>query len=154
MRVFAVLLSLVLLTAFAPAVHGQDKLTSDQIVIQDPWVQEVPPVSKNSAAYMKIENVSGVASALVSGDSDVARVIEFHEIVKTSDGLMKMQKLPQLAVPAHGNVTLAPGGYHVMLIDLQRKLKVGDEVKIHLVFEGGIERTIVAPVRKYSDMVK
>ena len=50
--------------------------------------------------------------------------------------IMKMRELPQgLEIKPGEKVTLKPGGYHVMFIDLKRPLKEGETVKGELVFE-------------------
>jgi len=153
MRPLTAFLCVLSIVALAPACYGQGKIPPDQIVIQGSWVMEVPSVSGNSAAYMKVENRSSINSAIVSVESDVARAVELHEMAEV-DGMMTMRRVQRIALPAHGVASLDPGGYHVMLIDLKRKLKVGDEVRIKLVFQDGAEKTVMAPVRKYDDMVQ
>jgi len=150
MRTLPALLCAVLIVVFAPACQGQGKIPPDQIVVQDAWVPEVPPVGTASAAFMKVENHSSINTAIVSVESDVARVSELHEMAE-ADGMMTMRKVQRIALPAHGVASLEPGGYHVMLIDLKRKLKVGDQVRIKLVFQDGSEKSVVAPVRKYDE---
>lgn len=41
-----------------------------------------------------------------------------------------------LAVPANGSVVLAPGGLHLMLVQLKQPLRAGESVPLTLVFEG------------------
>jgi hypothetical protein len=52
------------------------------------------------------------------------------------NNVMKMRAIPGLALPAGKAVELKPGGYHVMLMDLKRELKDGEQVPITLVVEG------------------
>ncbi|MGA7003158.1 MAG: copper chaperone PCu(A)C, partial [Pseudolabrys sp.] len=40
-----------------------------------------------------------------------------------------------LSIPAGQSVTLAPGGYHLMMTDLKGPLKKGDKLVVALVFE-------------------
>ena len=58
--------------------------------------------------------------------------------------VMRMRATGALPVPAGGTLTLAPGGYHVMLLDLKRPLVAGDKVPLRLTFEkaGTIEVTV------------
>ena len=56
----------------------------------------------------------------------------------------------QLAALASGLVTLEPGGYHVMLFDINRPLKAGEHVGVTLVIEQGgrrVEQQVQALVR-------
>ena len=56
--------------------------------------------------------------------------------MKVVDGVMQMREIPGgLAIPADGSVSLKPGGYHVMLIDLKKPLKAGETVQLTLNFE-------------------
>jgi copper(I)-binding protein len=49
---------------------------------------------------------------------------------------MKMRELPGgLPVEAGKTVALAPGGYHLMMMDLKGPLKKGDKVPVTLTFE-------------------
>ena len=50
--------------------------------------------------------------------------------------VMKMRAIPSLELPAGKSVDLKPGGYHVMLMDLKKELKVGEIVPATLVIEG------------------
>ena len=47
-----------------------------------------------------------------------------------------MRAVPSIALPAGKAVALKPGGYHIMLLDLKREIKVGESVPLTLVFEG------------------
>jgi len=59
-----------------------------------------------------------------------------------------MAPVTAIAVPAGGEATLAPGGLHIMLIDLTRELTPGDEVTLTLTFEKAGDITVTAVVRE------
>ena len=99
-----------------------------------------------SAAYMVIKNSSGEPDALISAKSDVAKAVELHN-VKMQNDVMTMFQVPQIDIPANGQVELKSGSYHVMLIGLTRDLKAGDKVTITLNFEKSGAMTIEADVR-------
>lgn len=63
-------------------------------------------------------------------------------------GEMTMQEVDQIDLPAGEVVSLAPGGYHVMLLDLVTGLAEGDEIEVTLTFEKAGEITVTAPVRQ------
>ena len=53
-----------------------------------------------------------------------------------SNGVMKMRPLEKgLEIAPGKTVKLAPGGYHVMLMDLKGQLKQGEKLPITLEFE-------------------
>jgi copper(I)-binding protein len=62
-------------------------------------------------------------------------------------GQMTMRPIDSLELPAGEAVTLEPGGYHIMLIDLVAPLETGQEIEVTLTFENAGERTITVPVQ-------
>ena len=63
------------------------------------------------------------------------------------DPQMRMQELTDgLPLPAGETVTLQPGGYHVMLLDIAEPLEVGDEIELTLDFEDADDVTITVEV--------
>jgi copper(I)-binding protein len=64
------------------------------------------------------------------------------------EGMMGMRPIARLEIPAGGSVELKPGGYHVMLIDLNQELKAGDKIEITLKFEKAGEIKVTAEVRE------
>jgi copper(I)-binding protein len=53
-----------------------------------------------------------------------------------------------LEVPAGGTVTLAPGGYHLMIMGLTKTLEVGGKLELDLVFEHAGKVVVQAEVRQ------
>jgi copper(I)-binding protein len=63
-------------------------------------------------------------------------------------GMMTMQEVSAIAIPAGETVSLEPGGFHVMLLDLAADLEVGDSIEVTLSFSNGYEETVTAEVRE------
>ena len=82
-----------------------------------------------------MEVTSKAGAAIIGASSPVAGITEIHEM-KMDGGVMKMRAISRLDLPAGKPVKLAPGGYHVMLMDLKQPLKKGDLVPLTLKFEG------------------
>jgi len=112
------------------------------------WVR--PPMGANTpgAAYMTIANSSDQADALISASSPVAGAVEIHETAADSGGMMGMQPVEQIEVPAGGSVELKPGGYHLMLMDVTQTLEVGSTVELDLVFERAGTVVVQADVKQ------
>jgi periplasmic copper chaperone A len=127
------------------------QIDADKIVIRDAWVQEGPPSQKITAAFMLIENHNANAISLLSAGTDAARVVELHEML-IEEGMMRMRKVDAINVPAGGVVKLEPGGYHLMVIDLNRELKAGEQVRVTLQFSNSVEKTINVPVKNRDSM--
>jgi copper(I)-binding protein len=102
--------------------------------------------SSTSAAYFVIVNDGNEADTLVGVSSNAAGQAEMHQ-TKVENDIAQMIPVPQLAVPAHGKVEFAPGGYHVMLVGLTRDLNVGDTIQLTLQFEKSGAITVDVPVK-------
>ena len=50
-------------------------------------------------------------------------------------GEMTMREVESIALPAGETVSLQPGGYHVMLLDLPAPLELGQTFTLELTFE-------------------
>ena len=129
----------VLLAACAPAAQTG-------ITITDAFARTSPMMDRAGAAYMTIHNNGSEADRLLSASTDAAGTVELHETTEV-DGMMQMSPVAAIEVPAGGQAELAPGGFHVMLIDLTRELKAGDQVELTLTFEKAGEITVTAEVR-------
>lgn len=130
------------------AVYAAD-IKVGNLTVSDVWVR--PSKGQVSAAYLTVKN-SGAADKLLSANCDCAKATELHEMSMTN-GVMKMDRVAAIDVPAKGEVALKPGGYHIMLIDLKRPLLSGENVPIKLVFEKAGETTLTATVTDQGGMM-
>lgn len=103
--------------------------------IEHPWSRATPPGARVAGGYLAIANTGSSADRLIDATAEIAGRTEIHEMAIT-DGIMTMRRLPNgLAVPAGGDVTLKPGSFHVMFMDLKRGLTKGETFKGTLTFE-------------------
>ena len=83
----------------------------------------------------------------MSGDADDEMSGEHDDHGGDGEMQMVMRQLDDgLALPAGETVTLEPGGYHVMLLDLATPLATGDEFDLTLDFETADDLTITVVV--------
>lgn len=126
-------------------------VTLGKLTISDQWVR----VTANTvtAAYMVITN-TGEADTLIKATSPISPNVQLHEVV--SDGATsKMQpKDGGFPVPANGEVTLRPGAYHIMMLDLKEPVTEGQIISITLTFEKAGEVTITAPAKPHTGMME
>jgi periplasmic copper chaperone A len=121
------------LTGFSVA--GAENVKAGDLVISQAWSRATPSGAKAGAGYLTIENKGSVADRLVAISGDVAGKIEVHEMAM-NNGVMTMRPLDNgLAIEPGKTVTLAPGGYHLMMTDLKQPMKQGDKVPLTLQFE-------------------
>ncbi len=116
--------------AAAQSAEQQEKT----ITVNDAWSRELPPTAPVGAAFLHIENHSALPDRLISANSSIAEVTELHAHIHEGD-VMRMVKVEAIDIPAHSQLTLEPGGYHIMLIDLQKPLVAGEQLPLTLQFE-------------------
>ena len=104
-----------------------------QVSVTDPWVRATVPAQKVSGAFMQLRSAKAVR--LVEVKSPVAGRVEIHEMAMQGQ-TMRMRAVDGLDLPAGQPVNLASGGYHIMLFDLQRQLKEGEQVPLTLTVQG------------------
>lgn len=92
--------------------------------------------------YMTIENDGDEDDALIGASTDRAQAVEVHETQITNDvGTMMAHEGP-LVIPAGESVSLEPGGLHMMLVNLNADIRLGDTFDLTLEFEHAGEVTI------------
>lgn len=118
----------------ATPVHADDVKAGD-LLISQPWSRATPGGAKIAGGYLTIENKGAAPDRLVGGSTEAAGRLEVHEMA-TTNGVMTMRPLDSgLVIPPGKTVKLAPGGYHLMLMDLKSPLKQGDKLAVTLDFE-------------------
>lgn len=120
-------------------------MVSNSPVVTDAWISEAPPVAKNNAAYITVQN-GNTRDALVGVESPASAKAELHQM-SVAGGLMRMQRLPRINLAANERLVFGPGGRHIMLIDMKQPLKAGDKVPLTLVFRKAGRVTVEAEVR-------
>ena len=127
----------------AASVYAADAKVGN-LSIDDVWARSGQP-GQVSAAFMEIKN-KGAADKIVSANCDCAKATELHTMTM-ADGKMIMAQVPTMEVPANGELKLKPGGYHIMLIGLNRPLVSGETLPIKVKFEKAGEVTLQAKIK-------
>lgn len=112
--------------------------TSNKLEIKDAWMR---PAAKemNSALYFKIVNNSDKPDTLYKISSDVAELAQIHETYKKENDMMGMREAKNIIVKPHSIFEFKPMGYHIMLINVNRDLKIGDKTEADLFFKNAGE---------------
>ncbi|MCK0209618.1 copper chaperone PCu(A)C [Starkeya koreensis] len=129
---FAILAAALVLFAAQPVLaHG---FKVGEIEIGHPWSRVTPAGAKVAGGYLSLHNEGKEADTLVSATVEIAEKAEIHEM-SVKDGVMTMRQLANgIEIPAGGEVKLAPGGFHLMLMGLKQPLKEGETFKGTLTF--------------------
>jgi copper(I)-binding protein len=129
------LASAALLASLFAAPVQADEVKAGDLVITQAWSRATPGGAKIGGGYLTIENKGATADRLIGGSGDIAAKVEVHEM-SMKNGVMTMRALDKgLTIEPGKTVKLAPGGYHLMLVDLKSPLKQGDKVPVTLEFE-------------------
>lgn len=116
------------------------------VEVSDVWTRATPPGAKLSAAFFSMKGEEA-GDRLIKASTPAAGRVEIHE--SRMDGeIMRMRELSDgLAVAAGQEITLAPGGIHLMLLDLPAPLVEGESIALTLQFEQAGAITVQAEVR-------
>jgi hypothetical protein len=161
------------LTLAVAATAGACSSSAGGVETSGAWARQSMAMADTGAAYLVISNTGSEADYLLDGSTTAAMTIEVHETVDMSSampaestgdgmasaspdamasmptsGMLGMQRIDRLEIPAGGSVELKPGSYHLMLIDLTAELKVGDTIEMTLDFEKAGPVTVSAEVRE------
>lgn len=131
--------SLAGLGALSPA--NAAEVTLGSLTIADGFSRATLPNAPVGGGFLTITNSGSADDRLVSATSPVAGEVQIHEMKMEGD-VMKMAQLPDgLPIPAGQTVTLQPGGFHLMFMQLKQALVEGTKLPVTLTFEkaGSIE---------------
>jgi copper(I)-binding protein len=122
----------IVFVSMAPSAH---EIEAGAIVIEHPWARATAPVQKTGAAYMRIRNQGTEPERLLAARTVEAQSAKLHSSTITPEGVARMRPVETLEIPPGGEAKLAPGGLHLMLVELRGQLFEGTMFPITLVFE-------------------
>jgi periplasmic copper chaperone A len=114
------------------------------IEVSNAWTRATVAAQKAGGVYLDIR--SSTPARLLRAASPLAARVEIHNMTM-ENGVMKMFPVKALELTAGQTVKLAPGGYHVMLLDLKQQLKAGDSVPLTLTVERADKSVATIEVR-------
>lgn len=118
--------------------------TDAKVTIDDAWIRGARPGSTVAAGYCSITNATAVSVTIVEfvGPGRV----EMHE-TETANGVSRMRPLENVTVAPGQTVTLAPGGKHLMLFELDPAV---DRTTLKAVLEDGSSLPVMFEVRPWA----
>lgn len=119
---------------------------ADHVTASHAWIRLLP-VKLPASGYVTLQNTGDSAVTMVSAHSGTYASVMLHQSTTEGGGMRNMNAVGRLAIPAHGKVTLAPAGYHLMLEDAGHALTPGDNVDITLDFADGSQLPVHFLVR-------
>src|SRR5579863_3843573 len=106
-----------------------------KIHIAEPWARATPKGASTGAGYMTITNNGPAPDRVTCVSSDAGAQCQIHSMTMEG-GIMRMRPVEGgLEIKPGETVTLKPGGYHMMFVDLKHQLMQGQTVKATLKFD-------------------
>ncbi len=131
----------ILLTIVACEEKGDPRVT-----VSGAWAPATAKGATTAAVYFHLKNTGAGHDKLVGVRTYEAASVALHDTEKDGD-VMKMNALDTIPIPKRDAVTLAPGGLHLMLIDLTKPLTEGSMLTIVLKFEKSPEWSLQVPIK-------
>jgi periplasmic copper chaperone A len=119
---------------------------ADHVTANDAWIRLLP-AKLPAGGYVTLHNTGSSVATLIAAHSAAYASVMLHHSSVGSGGMSSMSAVGQLPIPPQGTVTLAPAGYHLMLEQVTRVLKPGDNVDITLDFADGSHLPVHFQVR-------
>ncbi|HEY8947957.1 MAG TPA: copper chaperone PCu(A)C [Rhizomicrobium sp.] len=117
----------------ASAAHAAD---ANDLVLKDGWFRTLPG-NLPAGGYFSLHNGGTAIATLTGAESPACGMLMLHKS-ESEGGAMKMVDVASVPVPVGGDVTFAPGGYHLMCMDTKTALmKPGSTVPVTLDFADG-----------------
>lgn len=147
------LLVCMLLTGISAAWAQDVESECPLVYLFDGWARATVEGAPNSAAYGLLINLTDEEDTLLSAATEAAEAVELHEMVMGADDVMQMNPVEGgLTVGAHHFLELMPGGFHIMLINVQEPLVAGEMLPLTLTFEKAGEIQLEVPIRDADAM--
>ena len=132
-----ILFSLILLMGLN-SVHAK-------IIVKDEWARVTP--SGSGSVYMTIENDGDQDDNLTSAISDEAEMTMIHQTVREENIAKMIHVMGGINLPKGKRIKLEPGGYHLMLMGIEKNLTLNDRIRIRLSFKNN-ENIEISPIIK------
>lgn len=107
-------------------------------------VHETTMASEDEGDMSDTSTMGDEMTATTEMDGDMTGTTEMDD---EPGGMMTMAPVDEIPVAAGETVTLEPGGYHIMLLDLVEPLKTGDTFEVTLTFAEAGDMVVEVEVR-------
>jgi len=126
-----------------------NKQNKKGIRITESWMRPAA-INRNSACFLKITNTSKQPDTLIGVSSELAKLVQFHLTFKNSDGTMGMKQVFSIPIKANTEFSFEPGNYHVMLIGMNKTMKLQEQGQLTFQFRNAGSKTITAIVKDFE----
>jgi hypothetical protein len=114
---------------------------------EDAWVRSTPPGAMMTAGFGRLINHTDHQFEITAFTSPAYADVSLHETV-IENGVSRMREVHGLSIPPGGEVELAPGGYHLMLMMPTQTSGPHDRVVLQIEMAEGQQFSFELPVEK------
>lgn len=118
---------------------------AQEISIDNGSIRQPMPGRTVTAGYFTLHNPTSEEQRLVAVSSPMFAKVELHQH-SHQNGMMKMEQVEFIAIPAQQSVSLQPGGLHLMLFEPVASLTPGQMLSVELTFANGRQLKAELPV--------
>jgi periplasmic copper chaperone A len=136
---------------FLNVLLGQQSIAQDIMIMNPMAAPSLTSQTQTGAVYLSIMNMGEDSEQLIGISTPAAQSAMLHKS-NDENGVMKMEMLDQLEIPAGATIDILPGHMHIMLMGLKAPLKLGDHVPLELEFKKSGKVSVDAIVGKVDDM--
>ena len=121
-----------------------------------PMIRATPPNAGAAGGFLKVKNTGDADDRLVAAQmsADIAGLVQLHEMAMDGDVMRMPEVEGGVDLPAGETIILAPGGLHIMVMQLQRPMVTGDSHAITLTFAKAGELVLPFSVMDLDDIKK
>jgi periplasmic copper chaperone A len=119
------------------------------VTVVDPWVKTAE--SGMTAVFGTFSSTRPTPVTVLSAQTSASPRTELHEVAMEYDGTMVMRpKADGFVVESGAPRVLAPGGDHIMIMDLTSPIRPGDQVEVTLSLSDGSTTRFTALAKETS----
>ncbi|MEG3633232.1 copper chaperone PCu(A)C [Micromonospora palythoicola] len=115
--------------------------------VRDPWVKAAD--EGMTAAFATLVNDSDTDVTITGAATEVSPM-ELHEMAMADGKMVMRAKQDGVVIKAKSEYKLEPGGDHLMLMDLAKPVRAGDELAFTLTFADGRTQTFRAVAKPFT----
>ena len=119
--------------------------TKEKTEINHPIIIKPFKGAKSAAGYFTIKNHGPMTISLKAISMTLAKAT-LHQTKTDADGIVRMNHVKKVDIPARGELVLKPGSFHIMIAGINRPLLLDEKIPAILIFENDFEIKIVFTV--------
>lgn len=139
-RCFLILAGMLLAACSPPDVDST-------LEFQEAWVRATPPGAMMTASFGRLINRTDASLEITAYTSPDYGDVSLHRTV-IENGVSRMREAPELSIPPGGEIELAPGGYHLMLMLPTQASGQHERVVLYIEEAGGRRFSFEIPVER------